>query len=349
MDNTIFEELFVLELANNHRGSIEKGEKIISEFASVVHSNNIKAAIKLQFRDGENFVHKDFRHRNDILYIKKVMSSKMSIDDYGTLTDSIKKAGLIAMSTPFDEKSVDICQMLNIQIIKIASVNINDKILIEKISKTKRPVIVSTGAAVLKDIDSIVEYFENKQIPLAINHCVSKYPCEKNELELNGIDFLKKRYPGHVIGFSTHEYNDDIEIPMYIAYAKGARTFERHIDLIYPNFKAPYEYCSLPQDIDRWIKAYKKAKEICGNDQCNIRNYDLKETDYIKSMRRGVYAKQNLKAGDILTPENVYFAIPLQKEQLACNGFYYGQTINADITKNDCIMEYNLTNTVVKH
>ena len=77
-------------------------------------------------------------------------------------------------------------------------------------------------------------FFENRNIPLAINHCVAIYPSEKDELDLNQIDFLKKRFPNNIIGFSTHEKNEDIEYGMMIAYAKGARTFERHIDIDTP-------------------------------------------------------------------------------------------------------------------
>ena len=70
--NQIFEDLFVLEIANNHWGSIERGLKIIEQFAQVIRFNNVKAALKLQFRDVDNFIHKDFKDRADISYIKKL-------------------------------------------------------------------------------------------------------------------------------------------------------------------------------------------------------------------------------------------------------------------------------------
>ena len=65
MKNNIFEDLFVLELANNHWGDVERGKKIITDFSRVVRFNNIKAAIKLQFRDVDHFIHKDFKDRQD--------------------------------------------------------------------------------------------------------------------------------------------------------------------------------------------------------------------------------------------------------------------------------------------
>lgn len=336
MKNNIFEDLFVLELANNHWGEIERGKKIINDFSRVVRFNNIKAAIKLQFRDVDRFIHKDFKNREDIRYIKKTMATKMSESDYAELVDEVRKAGCITMSTPFDEKSVDTCVNTGVQIIKIASSDINDWVLIEKIAKTRKPVIVSTGGSSLKDVDDLVTFFENRNIPLAINHCVAKYPCQKFDLELNQIDFLRNRYQNHVIGFSTHEENKDIEIPMYIAYAKGARTFERHIDIDFNNVPVS-PYCSLPEDLDRWIKAYNKAKQICGAPAGYKKIADIEETEYLNALVRGVYAKQDFKAGDILHDENVYLAIPLQKGQISCRELMRGEVLLKDIKKDEPI------------
>ncbi len=160
--NEIFEDLFVLEMANNHWGKLDRGLKIIEAFAQVVRFNNVKAAIKLQFRDVDTFVHKDFIGRADIRYIKKTLDTKMSKENFKIMTDAIRRGGCIPMSTPFDEKSVDLCDELDLPIIKIASSDLNDWPLIEKIAKTRRPVIVSTGGSTLKDMDDLVKFFKNR-------------------------------------------------------------------------------------------------------------------------------------------------------------------------------------------
>src|SRR6185312_2695545 len=180
IDRDIFEELFVLEMANNHWGSVERGLKIVNQFSQMVRFNNVRAAIKLQFRNVDSFIHKDFLRRTDIRYIKKTLDTRMSNDDFPTLVKAIRQASCIPMATPFDEKSVDLCCELGIPIIKLASSDLNDWILIEKIAATKKPVIVSTGGSSLKDLDDLVLFFQNRHIPLAINHCVSLYPTEDN-------------------------------------------------------------------------------------------------------------------------------------------------------------------------
>lgn len=339
--NNIFEDLFVLELANNHWGKLERGLKIIEDFSHVVRFNNIKAAIKLQIRDVENFIHKDFRNRQDIRYIKKTVDTQMSYDDYTRLAEAIRKGGCIPMATPFDEKSVETCEKLGIEILKIASSDINDWILIERIAAAKKPVIVSTGGSSLKDIDDLVKFFKNRNIPLAINHCISMYPTEKQNLELNQIDFLKKRYPDNVIGFSTHERNEDIETPIMLAYAKGARTFERHIDI--ENTDKPVSaYCSLPQDVDRWIKGYKKAAEICGNSGNTRRIIPHCETEYLDALVRGVYAKEDLPKGHILCDDDVYLSIPLQKGQISCREYMRGERLLEDVKKDQPVNIKNI-------
>jgi sialic acid synthase SpsE len=336
MNRDIFEDLFVLELANNHLGRLDRGLEIIKQYSRIVRFNNIRAAIKLQLRDVDNFIHKDFLNRTDIRYIKKTIDTRLSIDSFAQMVDAIRKGGCISMATPFDEASVDLCVVLGIQIIKIGSSDLNDWFLLEKIALTKKPVIVSTGGSSLKDLDDLVLFFENRNIPIAINHCVSIYPSEDHELELNQIDFLRNRYPNHVIGFSTHEYHD-WATSMVIAYAKGARTFERHIDIESDNVPVS-PYCSLPHQIDQWFKAYKKAREMCGNPGNQKRLPPLKEIDYLDNLVRGVYAKRDLPEGHILSDDDVYLVIPLQKGQISCRELMRGEVLVQACEKDRPIM-----------
>ena len=334
--HNIFDDLFVLELANNHWGKPERGLKIISDYSQVVRFNNVRAAIKLQIRDVENFIHKQFRDRDDIRYIKKTRETVLSRADFVLLVDAIRKGGCIPMATPFDEHSVDLCMELGIEILKLASSDINDWILIEKIAKTKKPVIASTGGASEKDTDDLVTFFHNRGIPLALNHCVSVYPSEDSELELNQIDYLRERYPGLTIGFSTHEYHDWSSSIM-IAVAKGARTFERHID-IDDGTTALAPYNSLPEQIDQWFKSFKKAVEMSGQPGIRKRNLPRKEIAYLDALVRGIYLRENLAAGHVLCDEDVYLAIPLLRGQVSCREFMRGEKLLHPVLKDDPLL-----------
>jgi sialic acid synthase SpsE len=334
-DRQIFENLFVLEAANNHWGDLTRGKRIIQEFATVVRYNNIKAAIKFQFRDVENFIHDEFKGNQDLRYIKKTEATKMTREQYAELANAVTKAGCIPMATPFDEASVALCDALDFPIIKIASSDINDWSLLEAIGSTKRPVIASSGGASEKSLDELVIFFENRNIPLALNHCVSLYPSEDNQLELAQIDYLRTRYPNHVIGFSSHEYHD-WHSSMLISYAKGARTWERHIDIDF-NEVPVSNYCSLPHQVDEWFRAFHKAQEMTGNSSENRRIVSKEEIKYLDALVRGVYAKRDLPAGYIVDSrtfsEDFQLAIPLSKGQLSTREVLNGLEIKLALTK----------------
>jgi N-acetylneuraminate synthase len=334
--NDIFDELFVLEVANNHLGDLQRGLKIINNYAQVVRFNNVRAAIKLQLRDIDTFIHQDFRHRDDIRYIKKTLDTRLQAGDFAELVQAIREASCIPMATPFDEASVDVCCELGISILKIASSDCNDWVLIEKIAKTKKPVIVSTGGSSLKDIDDLVTFFDNRHIPLAINHCVSLYPSEDSDIELNQIDFLRNRYPRHVIGFSTHEYRDWTS-SMLMAYAKGARTFERHVDIQTEGMTVS-PYCSVPEQVDTWFKAFQRAKRMCGAPGSQKRLPPQKEISYLDSLVRGVYAKRELPVGHVLEDADIYLAIPLQQGQISCRELMRGEVVLKAVPKDQPIM-----------
>src|SRR5262249_24880406 len=94
-DRSLCENLFVLELANNHLGKVDRGLKIIRDHATVVRYNNIKAAIKLQFRNSDEFIHPNFKANKDLRYIKKTEETKLSKADFGRLIDDIRYHGCI--------------------------------------------------------------------------------------------------------------------------------------------------------------------------------------------------------------------------------------------------------------
>ena len=184
----------------------------------------------------------------------------------------------------------------------------------------------------MKDTDDLVTFFANRNIPLALNHCVSIYPTENHDLQLNQVDYLSERYPDNTIGLSTHEYQD-WETSLAIAYAKGARTFERHID-IDADGESVSPYCSQPAQIDTWFKAFKRAKTMCGQPGTTKRICPPEEIKSLDALVRGVYARYDLKAGRALTDDDVYLAIPLQKGQMSCREIARGQMLLSDIAKD---------------
>ena len=186
-----FKNLFVLDLANNHQGSVEHGLKIIRECGKVARKHNIRAVMKFQFRQYDTFIHPDHVENSDNKHIPRFISTQLTREKWQRLFDAVKNEGMLTMCTPFDNESVPIISDMNFDFIKVASCSAKDWPLLEEIAKASKPVIASTGGLTLDDIDNMVSFFSHRGVQLALRHCVSIYPIPTEDFHLNHIDTLK--------------------------------------------------------------------------------------------------------------------------------------------------------------
>lgn len=317
MQLTIPEKLFVLEMANNHMGNISHGLEVIRAFGAVCNKfPEFRFAFKLQYRDLDTFIHPSMQGRDDIKYIKRFSETRLKREQFDQLVAEMREQGFIAMSTPFDEPSVDMIEDQGLDIIKIASCSFTDWPLLERVVKTDKPIIASTAGASLKDIDHVVSFLRNRNKTFALMHCVGEYPTPDSHLNLAQIDMLQNRFPGIRIGFSTHEHPENIDI-VKIAIAKGVDIFEKHVGL--PSDTYPLNnYSSSPQQIQNWLEAARYAYLLCGSsDRSLIVNQS--EADSLRSLRRGIFTRRPVKAGVTLQQNDIYFAFPPEEQQYTAN------------------------------
>ncbi len=318
--NQLFENLFILDLANNHQGDLKHGLDVINSYSKIANKEKIKAAIKFQFRQLDTFIHPDYKKFKPNKHISRFIETRLSTEEYKILFDEIKKNKLLTCCTPFDEESVKIINKMNFDIVKIASCSAKDWPLIEEVSDLGKPIIFSTGGLKIKEIDNLVSFFEHRGNDFCIMHCVSIYPTPKEELNLNLIETFKGRYPHKTIGWSTHEDPNDFEI-VKLAYSKGARVFEKHIGLENKKYKNNKYSIDLKQ-FTSWIEAYKDALLSNGNETKNIISRD--ENDGIESLLRGVYVKKKISPKTKISRNDVFFSMPLNNGQLSSGEFKNG-------------------------
>ena len=333
-----FKDLIILDIANNHFGDIDHSKKIVSKFSKIVKKNKSYAAIKFQFRHLDTFIHKDKRYLKGNKYVDRFQSTSFSEASFRTLVNLVKKNNLLTASTPFDEKSVDLIEKLDIDIIKIASVSANDFSLLERVSLNSKPKIISTGGLKINEIDKIVSFMSHRGQKFSLMHCISIYPSKDKDLQLKFISNLLDRYPGINIGWSTHENPENFS-PSSIAYSLGATIFERHIGLNTKKYPLN-KYSSTPEIVNLWLENLNNTKEILGSYNKKISN---SETKSLKTLQRGIFAKKNLIKGQLLDSTNIYFSFPLQKKQLSSDQYKNGMVVSNSINKDFPI----ITNSVV--
>lgn len=336
------ENLFVLEMANNHMGDIEHGIAVVRAFGKVCRKYPFKVAFKLQYRDLDTFIHPACQGRDDIKYVKRFSETRLSRADFDRLLAEIRSEGFITMVTPFDEPSVDVIESQGVDVIKIASCSFTDWPLLEKIAETDRPIIASTAGAVLDDIDRVISFFQHREKEFAILHCVGEYPTPDERMHLSQIDFLKARYPDVRIGFSTHESPGNTDI-IKLAIAKGATIFEKHVGL--PTEKYPINaYSASPEQVDAWLQAAVYAQTLCGIGNARL-PVNKNEVDSLRSLRRGVFAKRPIKAGEVVQRKDIYFAFPPSEGQFTANEWskYAQFRASSDIGTDAAINHDNAT------
>lgn len=326
--------LFIFEMANNHNGDISHGIKIIREIYEVCKDYDFLFGFKFQYRDLDTFIHPDFKERKDIKFVKRFSDTRLSKEEFLELKAEIDRLGFISICTPFDEKSVDLIEEHDFDIIKIASCSLTDWPLLERIVKSNKPIIASTAGNPIEDIDKVVGFLMNRNKEFAIMHCVAEYPTENKNLQLGQIDLLKKRYEKVNIGFSTHEDPNNTD-PIKMAIAKGCAIFEKHV-AFGENKNA---YSATPDQVRSWLESAKKAYEMIGltNERVPV---TIKEKEDLRQLRRAVFAKTFIKPGDRINESNVFYAIPSQVGQLMANDLskYSHYLAKKHITEKEAII-----------
>ena len=333
--------LIILEIANNHMGDRRHGQKLIQQLGDVVdqYAEVFDFGLKFQFRDLNSFIHPDYKG-SSVKYVKRFEETQLSNEDWSCLVESVKAANLRLLATPFDELSVEKCVEQNVDYIKIASCSLADWPLIEKIALTKKPVIFSTAGSDLEAIDAMVSFFRNRSIEASLMHCVGLYPTPSRELNIGQIRVFRERYPDMRIGYSTHE-DPSHQQTGAIAFGLGASIFEKHVGL--PNEEyVNNAYSASPGQLSEWLEKFSQAVDMIGNFETKAIN-SQSEVASLKDLQRGAFVKRPIKVGEVLTNNDVYFAIPSVAAGFTANDFskYKEFVASSDIEKNEQLTNLN--------
>ena len=298
---------FVAEISSNHNGVFENAKKLI-----VAAKNGGADAVKLQTYTPKTMT---VNSSKKYFLIKEGLWKGYKLWDlykkantpyswHKNLFNFGKNIGIKVFSTPFDENAVDFLEKINCPYYKLASFEMNDYPLLKKIVSTKKPIIISTGMASLKEIAEVYkkaqEYGAKK---ISLLYCVSNYPSRITDFNFYNIKIMKKKFNCE-IGFSDHSQNFDIAAA---ASKAGATIFEKHICL--KNVKALDHEFSINQNE---IKLYKKTilkpilksnlyKKLLGK-----RKFTRKKTEKIsKKFRRSIFVIKKIKKGEIFSEKNI--------------------------------------------
>ncbi len=209
-----------------------------------------------------------------------------------------KKLNIKIFSTPFDEDAVDFLESLDCPFYKVASFEMTDLILIKKIAQTKKPIIISTGMASLKEISeayNTAKRYGCKDITLL--YCVSNYPSNLSDFNLKNIPILKKKFKCRV-GLSDHSTNN---IVANTAVALGAEVIEKHIALSGQKKGLDIEFSLKGKEIKKFKDEINNVYRLKGKNSF----FRSKTEKTSKLLRRSIFAVNSIKKGEIFTKKNI--------------------------------------------
>ena len=298
----------IAEMSGNHNQSLERALQIVEAAAkSGAH------AIKLQTYTADtmtlNVDLKDFliEDKNSLWHGEKLhdlyKKAYTPWEWHEPIFKKCKELGVICFSTPFDETAVDFLESLNVPCYKIASFENNHLPLINKVAKTGKPIILSTGLASIADLyDAVNEIRSTGNENIILLKCTSAYPATPADANLLTIPHMRDLF-GCQVGLSDHTLGIGVAIA---SVAFGATVIEKHFTLDRNDGGVDSAFSLEPDELKNLVIETKRAWESLGKI-----NYELSEKEK-KSVqfRRSLYISKDISSGDILTLDNVKIVRP---------------------------------------
>ena len=296
----------IAEIGHNHQGSLEKARELFRE-AKLAGAH----AVKLQKRDNRGLYtraayDKPYDNENSFgaTYGEHREFLEFGADEYRELQAYSAELGLDFFSTAFDIASADFLEALNVPAYKIASGDLKSTPLLQHVARFGRPMIISTGGALIEDVQRAYDAVMPMNPQLAILQCTAGYPAAFEELDLRVIGTYRDRFPNAVIGFSSHD--NGIAMPV-AAYMLGARIVEKHFTLNRAMKGTDHAFSLEPVGLRKMVRDLERTHKAMGNGVKKI--YESERAPIVK-MGKSLVVARDLPAGHVLRREDIVMKSP---------------------------------------
>jgi N-acetylneuraminate synthase len=229
-------------------------------------------------------------------------------DEYLALAEHCRLIGINFLSTPFDDAAIEFLDPL-MPFFKIASADLTNIPFLRKVAVKRKPVLLSTGASTLGEIDMAVKTLsESGCEQIALLHCILNYPTENANAHLRMIEGLKRAYPNHILGYSDHTLPDDTMTSLIASHLLGAVIIEKHFthDKTLPG--NDHYHAMDVKDLARFVEMARLIHELLG--ESDYKEPLMTEVPARKNARRSIVLSKNVPAGYVLTADDMTYKRP---------------------------------------
>lgn len=258
-------------------------------------------------------------------------------ENYYELANYCKQVGIEFISTPFDHNAVDMLDRI-VKFYKVSSSDITNFPLLHKIASKKKPILISTGASSIKEIDDAIDYLKkHRSKDIVIMHCILNYPTMDKDANLNMITNLKEKYPKHIIGYSDHTLPCKEMKNLTTAYLLGARVIEKHFTLN-KKLEGNDHYHSMNiNDLFNFVNRLKNLKFRIGIKEKKYLNSELKSR---RLARRSLVLIKSVSKNSIIKKSNLICKRPGTGIQPLKINRVIGKRVNKNL-KDDHILKWS--------
>ena len=296
----------IAEIGHNHQGSLAKARELFRE-AKQAGAN----AVKLQKRDNRGLYtraayNKSYDNENSFgsTYGEHRAFLEFGHKEYVELQRYARELDIDFFATAFDIASADFLASLDVPALKIASGDLRSTPLLEHVARFGKPVVISTGGALIDDVQRAYETLMAINPSVGILQCTAGYPAAFEELDLRVIEQYRQRFPAAVIGYSGHD--NGIAMPV-AAYVLGARIVEKHFTLNRAMKGTDHAFSLEPVGLRKMVRDLQRTHTALG-DGCK-KIYDSEKAPILK-MGKSLVVARDLPTGHVLGKDDIVMKSP---------------------------------------
>ena len=321
----------IAEMSGNHNQSLDRALMIVEAAAkSGAHGLKLQTytadTITIDVSDGEFFISDPNSQWNGSSLYELYSKAYTPWEGHKPIFDRARELGMLAFSTPFDDTAVDFLESLDVPCYKIASFENTDLPLIRRVAATGKPLIISTGMATVAELDETVRAAREAGCKdLILLKCTSTYPATAENTNILTLPHLRELF-GCEVGLSDHTMGIGVAVA---SVALGATVIEKHFTLNRADGGVDSTFSTEPAEMAQLVVETGRAWQALGQVSYGPTEAEKKSIQF----RRSLYIVQSLKAGDVLTRENMRSIRPgfgLPPKYL---GIALGKKVKRDVKK----------------
>ncbi len=318
----------IAEIGNNHNGSFERAIEMIDKARAAGAD-----CTKFQMRHlNQVYRQRSLSKSGDDLgteYVIDLLNRfELSVEEHRKLADYCASIGVLYLCTPWDTRSVDVLESFGVPAYKVASADLTNLPLLDRLAQTGKPLILSTGMSATDEVETTVAFLNRRQASFILLHCNSTYPAPLHDINLKWMTALRRIHP--LVGYSGHERGINVSLA---AIALDASVIERHFTLD-RNMEGPDHAASLvPGEFARMVEGIREIEQALGEGK--ERRLSQGEMINRENLGKSLVASEPLVRGTVLRPEHIKVRSPGQGLSPQRYEQLLGRTLSHDMAEED--------------